>query len=175
MRMVWIFALTASQLLPAAALASERGQVIRAGDMMAQPFIDAAKVAPVTANQPVTIVARRGGWINVEAQGKNGWVRTLNLRLEAAAGVPGAAPASSGQHGSSVNPLSLLRTNSSGRTVTTGVKGLDEEDIRNATPDPAQLAQLDGLAVADADARSNAERSKLKESQVAYLGKGKGK
>jgi Bacterial SH3 domain len=170
MRSAWIVALTASLLLTAAAHAGEKGQVIRAGDMMAQPFIDAAKVGPVTANQPVTIVARRGGWINVEAGGKSGWVRTLNLRLEAAAGVPGAASAQKG----SVNPLSLLRTNSSGRTVTTGVKGLDEEDIRNATPDPAQLAQLNALAVADADARASAERNKLKETQIEYL-KAKGK
>lgn len=172
MRSVWIAATILGLGIPTSAIA-EKGQVIRAGEIMAQPFIDAAKVGPVTANQPVTILARKGGWINVDAGGQKGWIRALNLRLEAAPGLPGVA-AKPGAAGGSANPMSLLRTNSSGRTVTTGVKGLDEEDIRKAAPDPAQLAQLETLAVAEADARAHADRGKLKESQIESL-KAKGK
>lgn len=144
--------------------AAEKGLIIRAGDMVAEPFIDAAKAGPLTASQPVTILEKRGGWTNVETGGRKGWVRTLNIRLE-------AAPRSAGSTGR----VASLRTGSSGRTVTTGVKGLDENDIRNATPDMTQVAGLSSLTVSPAEARDNAMRSNLLEQQVAYLDKGNAK
>lgn len=165
MRSLCALWLAAILLVPASpAEAGEKGIVIRAGDILAQPFIDAAKTGPVTASQPVTILERRGGWTHVESDGKSGWVRTLNLRLEAGQRPTGGT----GQTAS-------LRTGSSGRTVTTGVKGLDEDDIRNASPDPVEVAKLSALVVSPAEARQNAAQSNLKEQDVAYLGKGKGK
>lgn len=149
---------------PAMAAPQERALVIRAGDLMAQPFIDAAKVAPVAADQPVIIIERRGGWVNVQANGKSGWLRTLNLRLE---------PGTSDINRSLSRSASLLRTGSSGQTVTTGVKGLDEEKLRNATVDPAQLAKLGTLAVPEGDARAVAARKKLVETRLDYLKPGK--
>jgi hypothetical protein len=158
------------------AQAAEKGLIIRAGDLMAQPFIDAAKTGPVTPNQPVTILERRGAWANVESNGKAGWVRLLNLRLEPRPGSPAAArPAGASPPVNLANPASLLRTGSSGRTVTTGVKGMDEEDIRNATPDFDQVGLLDRIASDAADARSAAQKQNLKENTVDYLDKGKKK
>jgi hypothetical protein len=151
--------------------AAEKGLILRAGDLLAQPFIDAAKSGAIAANQPATILARRGAWANVEVGGKTGWVRVLNLRLEPAAGSPGGARPT----GASGNPLSMLQTGSSGRTVTTGVKGMDEEDIRNATPDYAAVEQLGTLAESAEDARANAVKSNLKENTVDYLDKGRGR
>lgn len=165
-------------VLPATAAGAETGLVIRPADLMAQPFIDAAKVGPVAANQPVEIVARQGAWVNVTAGGRTGWIRALNLRLAGAGAAPGAAasPGNSGERpsvGSLSNPASLLRTGSSGRTVTTGVKGLDEENIRNASVDLQQVEALAALAATPDDARQKAATSKLAESQVDYLKKGK--
>ncbi len=65
-----------------------------------------------------------------------------------------------------------MRTGSSGRTATTGIKGLDQGDIRDASPDYAELAELGTLAVDDTDARA-AQQKALTENQIAYLG-GKG-
>jgi len=142
-----------------AARANERGVVIRAGDLFAEPFIDSAKLGPLTSNQPVTIIERRGGWLAVEVGGRRGWVRMLNVRLEVAAR-PGANTAA-------------MRTNSTGRTVATGVKGLDEVDIRNASIDREQLGKLGELSVSAADARQQALQDNLKESKVDYLKPGK--
>jgi Bacterial SH3 domain len=161
-------------LAGAPAIAAEKGQMIRAGDLLAQPFIDAASTAKLTAAQPVTIVERRGPWVSVQAGGKTGWVRLLNLRLEPAAGMAGLArPA--GSKPSGMSSLSSLTTNSSGRTVTTGVKGMDEEDIRGATPNYVELTLLDGLGVEAADARTNAANARLVERSVDYLDKKRGK
>jgi hypothetical protein len=143
-----------------AARANERGVVIRAGDLLAEPFIDAAKLGPLTSNQPITVIERRGGWLSVEVGGRRGWVRMLNVRLEAAGPVASTA---------------AMRTGSTGRTVATGVKGLDEVDIRNASIDREQLNKLGELSVSPADARQQALQENLKESKVDYLKPGKAK
>ena len=153
--------LAAGLLIGTAALASERGLMIRAGDLFEQPFIDAKKLGPLTPNQPVTIVERRGGWISVDAGGKRGWVRLLNLRLE-----PAVQPTAG-------RSTAALRTGSTGRTVATGVKGLDEADIRSASLDRGQLAQLELLGVTDDAAKQYGSRNQLKESLIAYLKPGK--
>jgi hypothetical protein len=153
--------------------ADEKGLVIHAGDLMAQPFIDAAKAGPLTANQSVTIIERRGAWANIESNGKTGWVRVLNLRLEPRPGTPGVGHASGSSPSINLtNPISMLQTGSSGRTVTTGVKGMDEEDIRNSTPDFEQVGLLDRFAVDAANARAFAQKANLKENSVDYLDKG---
>lgn len=149
------------------AQAAERGLVLRDASIMAQPFIDAARNTQVIANQPVTILARKGGWVQVDAAGKQGWLRVLNLRLAVPAGgvtttkTPGAY--------NPLNSVAALYTGSSARTVTTGVKGMDIIDIRKATPDPAQLARLDALAATNVDARAYAAKSQLVETQADYL------
>lgn len=174
--------------------AAEQGIVIRAGELKEQPFVDAANTDKLAANQPVNIVRRQGGWVQVESNGKTGWVRMLNLRLGAGAGpAPVATPrgnagakpglgtvsgpdakqrSNSGAKprlGSLTTPASLLRTGSSGKTETTGVKGLGEEDIKNATVNTAELEKLASLAVDSADATANARQNGLKESTVEYL------
>lgn len=141
--------------------AAESGAVIRADELKAMPFIDATTSAKLPANQPVNILGRKGGWIEVEANGQTGWVRMLNVRLAG-----GSAPAA-GQ--ANVHAASLLRTGSSGKTVTTGIKGLGEEDLQNAAPNPAQVAKLAEFAVPAAEASANARASGLVEQQVNFI------
>ena len=167
--------------------AAERAQVIRAGDLLAQPFIDAAKTGPVAAAQGVNVLKRQGGWVQVAVDGgKTGWVRALNLRLAAGAG---PAPVVRGGpkvalQGGQLNAFeaaalkgkrSTLTTGSRGKTVSTGVKGLDEENIRNANFDADQLDKLNTLGVSADDARTMAANDRLAENQVDYLKKGKSK
>jgi hypothetical protein len=153
-------------LIPAgAAGAAERGIVIRSGDIKTQPYLDATTAAPVAANDPVAIIDRKGGWMQVQVAGKTGWMRMLNVRLAASDG-------SVAQKSSLAAGAALLRTGSSGKTVTTGVKGLGEEDLRNASVNPAELGKLDGLAVDPAQASAMAAKNGLRESQLEYLAKG---
>ena len=161
MRFASAFAAVIAFGVAASPAAAESGAVIRADDLKAMPFIDAATSAKLAANQPLDILSRKGGWVEVQVNGQTGWVRMLNVRLAS-----GSSPA---QGQANVHAASLLRTGSSGKTVTTGIKGLGEEDLQNATPDPAQLAQLEGLAVSPSEASANAHASGLVEQQVQYL------
>jgi hypothetical protein len=152
-------------LWPAAALCAEQGVAIRAGELKAQPFADSPTVEKIPANRPVTILARRGAWAQVQSNGKNGWLHLLNLRLTAGS----AAPAGNNNMRAAA---SVLRTGSSGKTVTTGIKGLDEESIMNASVNTVALAELAGLAVSADEAKASAQRAGLKEtSGLAYLKK----
>lgn len=146
-------------LIGSQALANEHGVAIRAGDIYAEPFIDAAKVGALAPNQPVTIAARKGGWLSIDVGGKRGWVRLLIVRLVS----PGPVAGTTAQ----------LRTGSTGRTVATGVKGLDEADIRNAAIDRTQLSEMDALAASEPEAREAAQGKGLQEGKVTYLKPGK--
>jgi hypothetical protein len=87
----------------------------------------------------------------------------LNLRLDGAPARPGGGLSSA---------VSLFRTGSSGKTVTTGVKGMNEADIHKAVPNEAQLAALEAMAPSAGEARANAAQSHLVENAVPYLSKG---
>ena len=167
---------TLGAILGAAKLAAaERALAIRTGELKQQPFIDAARAGAVAANQAVSVVARQGGWVRVESNGQNGWLRMLNVRLQVAAPAAGTTPGASNgpSRGSVTSPASLFHTGSTGRTVTTGVKGLDESDIRNSTPNREQVAVLDSLADGASDASAHAVSSGLREQNVEYLTKGR--
>jgi hypothetical protein len=178
-----VLAAAVAVLTPSWLGAAERAVAIRAGELKQQPFIDAAGAGSVAANQAVSVVTRQGGWVRIESNGQSGWMRMLNVRLETRAPASGStatstSSTSTGSSASSARSLSrgnapssgsLLRTGSSGKTVTTGVKGLDESSIRGSTPDQAQVAQLETLAVDPAEAASHAASSGLQEQSVDYL------
>jgi hypothetical protein len=55
--------------------------------LRAEPFADAGAVAQAAAGDGVRVVERKGTWSMVEANGKRGWVRALNLKPEGTTGV----------------------------------------------------------------------------------------
>jgi hypothetical protein len=146
-------------LVPLVALA-EPATVIRATDLKQAPATDAATVAALAENTAVEALERKGGWTRVKAQAGEGWVRMLALRFGGAAPKPGASGAS--------QLFNVARTGTSGTQVTTGVRGLDAEQLANAQPNPAELAKLQNFA-ADRDAAASfAAQGKLDAKAVDY-------
>ena len=162
---------TAMVFLAAPAQAAERGLVIHAGKLQAQPFIDAADAGMVKANESVAILDRKGAWANVDSNGQKGWIRTLNLRLESV----GGASSGKGGKGGKGGGLSQLVTNSSGSTATTGIKGMNKLTLQNASPNYTEFDKLANYAVSASEGRNYGARSKLKEQELQYLKKGSSK
>lgn len=148
-------------LLPVLALA-EPAALTRATELKKEPATDAAKVAELAENTAVDAMERQGGWIRVKTQGgAEGWVKLLALRY----GGPGAArPGDSGLS----QAFNVARTGSSGTQVTTGVRGLEAEQIANARPNPGELAKMGGYAVDRDGAAGFAAKAKLEPQSVAY-------
>jgi hypothetical protein len=161
MRLRLIAALFA--LAAAPALAQDSGFTVRKTDIKSEPFSDAATVGTLAEKAQVRILARQGGWMKVEAQAANGWVRMLAIRM--------ASSADSKSGDSGIGALfNVARTGSSGTTVATGVRGLDKEQIQNAKPNPAELEKLAGFRAAKSDAERFAEgKPELKAQSVDYL------
>ena len=140
---------------------AEPATVIRATELKKEPATDAATVAALAENAAVEALERKGGWTRVKAGSAEGWVKMLALRY----GGPGAAkPGDSG-----VSQLfNVARTGTSGTQVTTGVRGLDAEQIANARPNPAELRKMEGFASTKDDSTSFAHGGKLEPQRVEY-------
>ena len=147
-------------LVPALALA-EPATVIRATDLKQAPASDSDTVAALAEQTAVEVLERKSGWIRVKSVGGEGWVRMLALRL---GGATAAKPGASGL----TQMFNVARTGTSGTQVTTGVRGLDAEQIANAQPNPAELAKLEKFAADPDAAASFATQGKLSPTSVDY-------
>jgi len=145
---------------PVLALA-EPATVIRATELKREPATDSATVASLAENTAVEALERKSGWTRVKAGNDEGWVRMLALRF---GGTTAAKPGASGL----TQLFNVARTGTSGTQVTTGVRGLDAEQIAAAQPNPAELAKLEKFA-ADRNAAENfAAQGKLAARPVDY-------
>lgn len=130
------------------------------------PYTDAHATVAVPQNTGVTILARQGGWYHVRLiSGQDGWVPMTSLRFQSNAG---SNPGSSWDK-NAFNLFEGGRAGASGTTATTGVRGLNEGTIQNATPDPQAVLALAKYAATPDVARNFAAKLKLKSEQVTYL------
>ena len=155
MKIAWLLL-----FLPAISLA-DPATLIRATELKRLPATDAETVAALAANTAVDALERKGGWTRVKAAEGEGWVKMLALRY----GGPGAAK----KGDSGVAQLfNVARTGSSGTQVTTGVRGLDEQQLANAQPNPTELAKMKSFAARPDAAAAFAAKGKLKAKTVDY-------
>jgi hypothetical protein len=140
---------------------AEPATVIRATELKTQPATDASTVAQLPENTAVEALERQGGWTRVKAAAGEGWVKMLALRY-------GSAGAGKKGDTGLVQMFNVARTGSSGTQVTTGVRGLDEEKLANAQPNPGELDKLEKFAAERNAAAGFAAKGKLAAQQVSY-------
>ena len=142
---------------------AEPATLVRATQLKQEPATDAATVGQLAENAAVDALERRGGWTRVKSASGEGWVKMLALRY--------GALAKGGDTG--VQQLfNAARTGSSGTQVTTGVRGLDAEQLANARPNAAELQKMQGYAASKDAAAGFAASGKLQAQSVGYPGEG---
>lgn len=135
--------------------AAEPATVIRATELKKSPATDAPTLAELAETTLVEALERRGGWTRIKAQAGEGWVKMLSLRY-------GATDAASRRGDSGISQLfNVARTGSSGTQVTTGVRGLEAEQIANAAPNAAELKKMRKFASSPEAAAGFAAQGKL--------------
>jgi hypothetical protein len=158
--------LAAACLLAAAFAAGAQEQAFtnRSTDLKDRGAPDAATLRSLPENTEVRVLQRGGGWTRVDAGGQQGWVRVFHLRFPAT-----AEAASGGGLDKLTSALGFGRQRSQQTTIaTTGIRGLSEEDLKNASPDGEALRRMQSYR-ADADsARRFAREGRLAEVQVDY-------
>ena len=156
------FALLAAASFACALAGAEPATVIRATELKKDPATDAPTVAPLAENAKVDALERKGGWTRVKTDaGAEGWVKMLVLRYA------GPGEARQGETGVA-QLLSVARTGTSGAQATTGVRGLDAEQLANARPNPAELKRMEGYAATKDTAAGFASSASLEPRQVEY-------
>jgi hypothetical protein len=145
-----------------AAWAGGYAYTIRAAELKAKPYSDAQTLTSLPPRSKVEVLGRQASWTQVKSASFSGWVKMLNLQLE-----------SNEQKKSGDNGLSALfnvaATGKSNSTVTTGIRGLSEEQLKNTKPDPQALQAAKRYAVNRQDAQRYAAEGKLHAQSVDYL------
>lgn len=137
------------------------GTLIRDESLRLQPAATARVAAQVRRGTSVDIMARRGGWLQVKAGRSQGWVRLLSVR----AGRGGAGGAGLGD----VVGVATRRADPSRVVSVAGVRGLNEDQLRQARFDAGELARLDNYATTLSQGRNHASRAGLATVNVPSL------
>ena len=137
--------------------------VMRDTELKAKPSLDARTLAELPVRTPVTIVDRHGGWFAVFHGDTRGWVRLLHVSSQPP-----------GTHGPIPPELEQAARVATGREgggniiVTTGTRGLSEEQLRQAEANTDELRRLEEQGVEDHEAERHAARHGLQRRDVAY-------
>lgn len=139
-------------LLPATE-AGQQAQTVTPTDLKAKPEPKASVLATLPRGSALVVSERKGGWYAADsAQGK-GWVRLLHVRL--------AGVAQTGSSSNSAALASLAGSSRTDTTVATGIRGLTETDLQQASENPQELAKLDRFVVSAEEARKFAASGKV--------------
>jgi len=139
--------------------AEKAGVISRDAHLYTKPFKDAETVAELTATTAITILNRKGGWYEIKTADKQGWVRLTRVRLNRK---NSANQESDSGIGELLSSLATGRGKSSQDTTATAIKGLSEEELRNAEPDMDALNALDNFAVSsDASGESGLQTRQI--------------
>lgn len=144
---------------------ADPGRTLTSVELKQEPFIDAITLSKLEANSELDVLKRQGGWMQVKTdQGVDGWLKMTSIRLGAASAVKGDSGL-----GSLAKMALTGRSGNTGVTATTGVRGLSPEELKNATPNPEAVKQLDQYTANKDKARSFATAGKLQAQPVEYL------
>lgn len=154
---------------PAKAPASQKmaptpGTAQRDTELKDKPFVDAKTLKRLPKGTALAIVDRDGGWLKVTSGGQQGWVRLLHVSSQAP-----------GEKGSSAKDLEAAAKLATGRAgsgnvvATTGIRGLSEEQLSSAKPNPDELKKMDAHVASKEQAAEYARSHKLAHRDVSYL------
>lgn len=152
-----LFAATTAMAL-AEPVTLERDSVLRA-----EPRTDAAAVGNLAKGASGDAVARQGAWVQVKSGALVGWLYSFNVRFGAVAGAADSAGGGS-VLGRLFGPRQRVNV-----TATIGIRGLDEEDLKQARFDGGQIQVLDGFAATADQSAAHATDAGLAASRIDYF------
>lgn len=157
----WLAAILLATI--AAAAAAEPVTLERDSVLRAEARTDAAVVTNLAKGATGDAVARQGAWVQIKSGAVTGWLYSFNVRFGAAN--PGGSAGTGSALGRVFGPRQQVNV-----TATIGIRGLGEEDLKQAHFDESQMRQLDGHAASREQAAAQAGNSGLSAVRVEYLG-----
>lgn len=143
------------------AWAAESGAALKADTLRAEPFADAKGTAALAAGDKVEILKKSGGWLQVKSADGSGWVRMLSIRKSGARKGSGDA--------AGLLALASGRAGTGKVVATTGIRGLNEEELKSAKFNETELKLAESFATGKAEAQKFAAQGKLAARKFDYL------
>lgn len=166
----------------AAHAAGGEGLIVRTAALKQSPSFSSKTLRELPPGARVRLEKRNGGWqqVSITPEAKiMGWVRSYQVRDDIEAGQdPLIQNKETGGVLSGLSNLSRRTSGLFGRremekndglVATIGVRGLSEEDLKNARPNPEELAKLDDYAAQTSAARQFAATGGLKSRKIKPL------
>lgn len=141
--------------------AVETGVALKAESIKQEPFSDAKTIANLKAGEKVNIFSKDGGWLKVKSESGSGWVRMLSIRKGDAKKEKSLADSFKG--------LASGRAGTGKVVATTGIRGLNEEELKTARFDVNELNHAESYATSKSQAQEFASQGKLKAGHFEYL------
>ena len=147
----------------AAGLAGEPGTALKNDVLRVEPYGDAKAVATLAKNDKLDIQKRQGGWLYVTSAKGKGWVRLLSVKRGA------ASRANLGKEAAGLLDVASGRAGKGKVVAATGIRGLNEEDLKASPFNEAELKKAESYTVSKAVAEQFANKGKLRRQQVPFL------
>lgn len=155
------WALLASVFCSSLASAASSGVLIKNETLYAKPVARSASAGRLVRGTPVTIVSRKGGWVQVASGKSRGWVRMFSVRSSGARSAGAASELAGWAQAGQRRPGNVV--------ATAGVRGLNEEDLKTAEFSQQGVSDVESYAVSASAARQFASQARLASRRVAYL------
>lgn len=150
----------AALLLAATAAFAQPVTLERESPLYAEPRLDAGQVAQLQRGTSGEVIARQGGWLNIKTAAGTGWLFSFNVRFPSQRAEGGSGGAGLGR---------LFGSSRPSVTSTIGIRGLEEEDLRQAQFNAGQMKLLDGYVASKQAAEESARAKSLAPVQLDYL------
>jgi uncharacterized protein YgiM (DUF1202 family) len=145
--------------LPGLALAVEIGSALKADNIRKEPYSDSKIVGTLERGEKLEILAKQGAWLKIKTAKASGWVRLLSVKRGT----------SSGSQTVGLQDLASGRAGTGQVVATTGVRGLDEEQLKSAKYNAAEMKKLESYTQTVKQGEQFAKSGALKPVKVVYL------
>jgi hypothetical protein len=150
-------------LLVAGPVAAQKVTLERDSTLYGEPRLESTQVAQLRQGATGEVIAKQGAWLNLKTAAGTGWLFSFNVRFQS-----DSAEGSSSGSGSALGRVFGPRQRVS-VTSTIGVRGIEEEDLKQATFDAEQIKLLDKYAATKEAAEKGALGAGLSRVSVDYL------
>ena len=150
-------------LLAAASAAAQQVTLERDSPLYAEARLDASQVTQLKQGATGEVVGKQGAWLNLKTAGGSGWLFSFNVRFQ-------SQQAGAGDSGASSTAGRLFGSRRSASvTSTIGIRGIEEEDLKQASFSADQMKRLESYAATKEAAERRARATGLAPASVEYM------
>ena len=150
-------------LLIALPAAAQQVTLERDSPLYAEPRLEAAQVTQMKQGATGEVIGKEGAWLNLKTAGGSGWLFSFNVRFQ-------GQKAGGGDGGGSALGRVFGPKQNVNVTASIGIRGLDEQDLKQASFNDAQIKLLDSYTASKQTAEDGARATGLSPVSVEYLG-----